>query len=131
MPFRGSDYIVQKGTEGVANLVFTVPKSARGVRKGDLTVEGDDESYELESLFHIQCILGITIGMGVGSKDVVVELPITVVHPAALRAFGLSDIRPASPALVPYAVALVLPPAVSARPHTAPAVPVADSSRIH
>lgn len=67
--FRGAEYSVHPGTEGVAKLVFNVPKVARVVKGG---VREDSEDNEggrkrTEPLFEIHCILGVKIGMGVGT----------------------------------------------------------------
>ncbi|KAF8800499.1 hypothetical protein BYT27DRAFT_7200113 [Phlegmacium glaucopus] len=56
VPFRGPEYIIPPGAEGVDNLVFDVPKLARGVQGGT------------ESLFEIR-------------KDIILQIPIDVVHP--------------------------------------------------
>ncbi|KAG5643087.1 hypothetical protein DXG03_001583 [Asterophora parasitica] len=83
VPFRGPDYIIHPGGEGIASLVFDVPKHARGVRGG--TLEGDEsEGHTTESLFEVRCIVGITINMGIGTKDIHLDLPVPIVHPSAL-----------------------------------------------
>lgn len=104
VPFRGPDYIVQPGTEGIANLVFDVPNKCRGLRSGRLDNGDDDNPRESESLFEVRCIIDIKLGMGIGSKDVVLELPVTVVQPAAMKAHVPSPERYTSPA--PFARAL-------------------------
>ncbi|KAF5379738.1 hypothetical protein D9615_005784 [Tricholomella constricta] len=83
VPFRGAEYVIQPGAEGVASLVFDVPKHARGVRGG--TLEGDEsEGRTSESLFEVRCIVGITINMGIGTKDINLDIPVPIIHPAAL-----------------------------------------------
>ncbi|KAF8800427.1 hypothetical protein BYT27DRAFT_7199928 [Phlegmacium glaucopus] len=64
VPFRGPEYIIPPGAEGVANP---------GVQGG-----------ELESLFEIRCEVEVKLGMGIGSKDIILEIPIDVVHPMAV-----------------------------------------------
>lgn len=71
--FRGAEYIIAPGTEGVASLIFDVPKYARGVRGGPLQGgEGDEGAGErerlrtTESLFEIRCAVSVKIGMGFG-----------------------------------------------------------------
>lgn len=66
--FRGAEYCVQAGTEGVANLVFDVPKVARVVKGGIREGTDDDEGgrRRTEPLFEIRCILSLKVGMGIG-----------------------------------------------------------------
>lgn len=83
----------------MASLVFDVPKAARGARGGML---GDDsEGRTVESLFEVHCTLSVAINMGVGTsviiawysvhpsdifnrKDIQLDLPVSIIHPAAL-----------------------------------------------
>ena len=73
--FKGPEYIIAPGGEGVASLVFDVPKDARSVRGGPLEGgEGDEGASEKEglqgritqSLFELRCTVGVKIGMGFG-----------------------------------------------------------------
>ncbi|KAJ3512011.1 hypothetical protein NLJ89_g3769 [Agrocybe chaxingu] len=85
VPFRGPEYIVPPGAEGVANLVFDVPKYARGVRGG--TLDGEESEggpRHSESLFEIRCKVEVKFSLGMGSKDLLLEMPIDIVHPKAL-----------------------------------------------
>jgi hypothetical protein len=71
VPFRGPEYIIPPGAEGVANLVFDVPKEARGVRGGmldgeELEGEGGGNLRISESLFEIRCKVEVKLGMGMG-----------------------------------------------------------------
>lgn len=87
MSFKGPEYIVQPGMEGSANLVFDVPKKARGVKGGlrdgrDLDETNDDgDARGSDSLFEVKCLIQITIGMGFGSRDIILELPLSILHP--------------------------------------------------
>ncbi|KAL5525827.1 hypothetical protein ACEPAG_7164 [Sanghuangporus baumii] len=115
IPFRGPEYIVQPGTEGVANLVFSVPRNAQGVRSGRLETGEEDEGREpVESLFDVQCMLEIKIGMGLGNKDILLELPITIFHPAAMRALPLISLPD------PPMQRLYSPPAQTMSPYQSP-----------
>jgi hypothetical protein len=75
VPFKGPEYIIPPGAEGVASLVFDVPRSAKGVKGGILlgdVVENmpkDDEGKkvkESENIFEIKCIVGVKMTMGLG-----------------------------------------------------------------
>ncbi|CAK5269943.1 unnamed protein product [Mycena citricolor] len=82
VPFRTQEYVIPPGAEGVASLVFDVPAHARGVRGG--VFHGDKGGKSTESIFVVQCVVGVRITMGLGSKDLELSLPVRVVHPAAL-----------------------------------------------
>ncbi|KXN83785.1 hypothetical protein AN958_01062 [Leucoagaricus sp. SymC.cos] len=84
VPFKGQEYILPPGGEGVAHLVFDVPLSARSVRGGEYEGDGDEEGRKSDALFSIQASVEVKVVMGLGSKDIVVEIPVTVVHPSAL-----------------------------------------------
>ncbi|KAH9481910.1 hypothetical protein JR316_0006440 [Psilocybe cubensis] len=89
VPFRGPEYIIPPGAEGVANLVFDIPKHARGVRGGTLDgeeAEGGTGPRHTESLFEIKCKVEVKLAMGMGSKDLLLEIPIDIVHPSAMPA---------------------------------------------
>jgi len=60
---------MQPGTEGVATLVFNVPKAARVVKGGVREGADDNEGGKkrIEPLFELHCILGVKIGMGIGT----------------------------------------------------------------
>jgi hypothetical protein len=63
--FRGPEYIIPPGVEGVARLVFDVPNYARGVKGG--TRDGDEEEARTtEALFEVRCIVGLKMLMGIG-----------------------------------------------------------------
>ncbi|PPQ83980.1 hypothetical protein CVT25_000526 [Psilocybe cyanescens] len=114
VPFRGPEYTIPPGAEGVANLVFDIPKYARGVRGGTLDgeeAEGGIGPRHTESLFEIKCKVEVKLAMGMGSKDLLLEIPIDIVHPSAMPA------QPQLPA--PYAQ-LYSPyePALSPAPYT-------------
>jgi hypothetical protein len=65
VPFRGPEYIIPPGAEGVASLVFDVPRDARGARGGLL--EGDYAGLDpKESLFEVQCTVSVKMSMGFG-----------------------------------------------------------------
>ncbi|GJJ08717.1 hypothetical protein Clacol_002936 [Clathrus columnatus] len=84
--FRSAEYCVPPGIEGVANLVFDVPSSTRvvkgGLREGNLDSSGVQK--HIDPLFELRCYLSVKIGMGLGGKDILFEMPIQVKHRAAL-----------------------------------------------
>ncbi|KAJ7600305.1 hypothetical protein C8J56DRAFT_813096 [Mycena floridula] len=84
--FKGPEYVIPPGVEGVASLVFDVPRDARGV-KGGMLLGAPNKSGNPEvtkALFEIRCIVEVRMGMGLGNKDIILEIPVVVVHPAAL-----------------------------------------------
>ncbi|KAJ7149836.1 hypothetical protein C8R43DRAFT_951805 [Mycena crocata] len=83
VPFRAEEYIIPPGAEGVASLVFDVPKHARGV-KGGLLQGGESSSKPVQGIFEVRCVVGVKMTMGFGSKDIELDLPVTVAHPSAL-----------------------------------------------
>ncbi|PFH51116.1 hypothetical protein AMATHDRAFT_85363 [Amanita thiersii Skay4041] len=109
--FRGPEYIIHPGVEGVANLVFDIPKNARGVKGGFYEDEGEERPRETPAIFEVQCIVSVRMSMGIGSKDLILDIPVTVVHPFALpdepTTFSSQDqpyyAAPVAPA-VPYSI---------------------------
>ena len=61
--FRGPEYIIQPGVEGVANLVVDIPKHARGVRGGRRLGDGNKST---ECLFEVRCTVSVKLAMGIG-----------------------------------------------------------------
>ncbi|KAF8896634.1 hypothetical protein BD779DRAFT_1496977 [Infundibulicybe gibba] len=74
VPFRGPEYIIPPGAEGVASLVFDVPGQARGV-KGGLRDGDESEARTTDPLFEIRCAVQVKMTMGLGSKDIILDLP--------------------------------------------------------
>ncbi|KAF9500006.1 hypothetical protein BDN71DRAFT_1258120 [Pleurotus eryngii] len=66
IPYRGQEYIIPPGAEGVASLVFDVPKYAKSVKGGS---REDDDGRTSEALFEIRCIVGVKLNMGLGRCD--------------------------------------------------------------
>ncbi|TFK34549.1 hypothetical protein BDQ12DRAFT_656689 [Crucibulum laeve] len=101
VPFRGPEYIIPPGAEGVASLVFDVPSHACGVRGG--TYDGDEsEARTSHALFEIKCIVEVKMSMGLTSKDIILDIPVTIAHPAALPALPEPDPYMSPPAAYPY-----------------------------
>ncbi|KAJ3923721.1 hypothetical protein F5877DRAFT_30769 [Lentinula edodes] len=121
VPFRGPEYIIPPGVEGVASLVFDVPKSARGVR-GGLLVGDESEALKngksprtTQGLFEVNCVIAVKMLMGFGNKDILIEIPAVVVHPSALPELPLPEEQDPGytyydqqqvyqPALIPYTI---------------------------
>ncbi|KAI0342740.1 hypothetical protein BDW22DRAFT_1357238 [Trametopsis cervina] len=83
VPFRGPEYIIHPGVEGVAHLIFDVPDTARTV-KAEARFGGEDDNRVSPNLFSIKCAVVVRMTMGFGSKDIHLELPVTVYHPSVL-----------------------------------------------
>lgn len=66
VPFRGAEYTISPGVEGVANLVFDIPKTARGVKGGTREWTDDGDHRHIEALFDVRTSITIVVGMGVG-----------------------------------------------------------------
>jgi hypothetical protein len=72
--FRGPEYISQPGTEGIAQLMFDVPHTARTVsahsRHGGDTEEGGEESSPCKRctppLFEVRGVVVVRIAMPLG-----------------------------------------------------------------
>lgn len=52
--------------EGVANLMFDIPRNARGVKGGAREQAEEGERHHTEALFEVKASVLIKIGMGVG-----------------------------------------------------------------
>ena len=61
--FRGPEYSVPPGIEGIASLVVDIPRHSRGV-KGGLRV--DDNGKTTEGFFEVRCTLSLRIDMPLG-----------------------------------------------------------------
>lgn len=72
--FRGPDYISHPGTEGIARLVFDVPRTARTVSAyprhgGDVDVDEDESAVlrrKAAPLFEVRGVLAVRVAMPVG-----------------------------------------------------------------
>jgi hypothetical protein len=61
--FRGHEYMVPPGIEGVANLVINIPRSSRGSRGGARVGENGNTT---DCLFEVCCSLRLRINMPIG-----------------------------------------------------------------
>ncbi|KAL1708251.1 hypothetical protein EV121DRAFT_254918 [Schizophyllum commune] len=108
--FKSVDYIMPPGAEGVASLVFDVPKHARGVRGGPYEGGEQLKRRESQAIFEIRTILEIKVLMGLTGKDIVLEIPVPVVHPLALPEMPAQDMMPPLPQAMPYPMYSSPPP---------------------
>ena len=58
--FRGHEYMVPPGIEGVANLVINIPRSSRGSRGGSRV---DENGKMIDCLFEVRCSLKLQVDM--------------------------------------------------------------------
>ena len=61
--FRGPEYSVPPGVEGIASLVVDIPRHSRGVKGG---FRSDDNGKATEGFFEVRCTLRIKIDMAPG-----------------------------------------------------------------
>lgn len=65
VPFDGPEYTIQSFSEGVAHLVVTIPRSARGLRQGPReALDSRGIPYMESGLFHVQCYLVVSMSTG-------------------------------------------------------------------
>lgn len=88
--FQGPEFIIHPGVEGVANLVFDVPPHARSLRGGSR--DGGEDGRTSKHLFEVRGTVTVCLALGFGSKDMQLDLPVSIINPAALP----------QPAYVPY-----------------------------
>lgn len=65
VPFKGQEYIIPPGAEGVASLVFDVPPKAKSARGGMLDGE-ESENRATHSLFEVRSVVSVKMMMGIG-----------------------------------------------------------------
>jgi hypothetical protein len=81
VPFHGPQYTVQSFSEGVAHLVVTVPRNARGVRPGPReALDSDGSSYMKSGLFYVQCYLTVSISTGFMAYVHFIRMPHDFLH---------------------------------------------------
>ncbi|KAK7686099.1 hypothetical protein QCA50_010911 [Cerrena zonata] len=117
--FRGQEYIIQPGTEGVANLVFDVPRHARGVKGGPR--HGDEEEETATAaLFEVCCLIDVKLSMGFGRPDIRLDIPVSILHPTAIPQLPPSNPYPLPP-IQPYGAST--PDILSQVPYALPSSP--------
>lgn len=65
VPFKGQEYIIPPGAEGVASLVFDVPHHAKSARGGMFDGE-ESENRTTHALFEVRCLVSVKMNMGIG-----------------------------------------------------------------
>ncbi|KAF8797477.1 hypothetical protein BYT27DRAFT_7265690 [Phlegmacium glaucopus] len=81
----GQQQLQQPTTAQISDTLATVP--FRGVQGGTLDGECEEDGGQprrTESLFEIRCEVEVKLGMSIGSKDIIIQIPIDVVHPMAV-----------------------------------------------
>ena len=69
--FRGPDYTSNPGTEGIAQLIFDVPRTARTVSAhprhgGDVDEDGGESNNRKPSLFEVRGVVTVSISTRLG-----------------------------------------------------------------
>ncbi|KAH7341697.1 hypothetical protein B0J17DRAFT_647560 [Rhizoctonia solani] len=82
--FHSAEYCCPPGLEGVAKLVINVPRTARTVKGGSRESGEAGVDKTTPALFDIRGAVNVRLCMGVGAKDLVLNLPVVISHPAAL-----------------------------------------------
>lgn len=98
--FRGPEYSLPPGIEGVASLVVDIPRHFRGTRGNPRL---DDKGKSTDFLFELRCAFNIRVEMPPGSGEVVLTLPVTVYHSIAVPEVPVSSPSiMTSPLIEPY-----------------------------
>ncbi|KAG8905349.1 hypothetical protein FRB99_000177 [Tulasnella sp. 403] len=85
IPYHSPEYCVPPGGEGVAHLVFDIPKNAFGTRVGAQEETSIQERQKAPSfIFSVECEVNVFVLMGLGAKDIAFALPLVTAHPRAL-----------------------------------------------
>ncbi|KAH0833425.1 hypothetical protein J3R83DRAFT_12538 [Lanmaoa asiatica] len=122
--FRGPEYSVPPGIDGIASLVIDIPRHSRGV-KGGLRI--DDNGTATGGFFEVRCTLSLRIDMPPGSEDTVMILPLTIYHSLAVPEI------PASPPHLtssPYPFAAPVSPGLLSPPPGAELMPLYTGDQI-
>ncbi|KAG8678310.1 hypothetical protein FRC09_019943, partial [Ceratobasidium sp. 395] len=103
-PFNTAEYCCPPGVEGVAKLVINVPRTARTVKGGSRESGEAGSDKVIPALFDIRGSINVRLCMGTGAKDLSLDLPVVICHPAAIPPepplhLGLpgQELRPTSP----------------------------------
>ncbi|CAE7062322.1 unnamed protein product [Rhizoctonia solani] len=82
--FHSAEYCCPPGLEGVAKLVVNIPRTVRTVKGGSRESGEAGADKAIPALFDIRGSVNVRLCMGVGSKDLELNLPVVISHPAAL-----------------------------------------------
>ncbi|CAE6419601.1 unnamed protein product [Rhizoctonia solani] len=82
--FHSAEYCCPPGLEGVAKLVINVPQTARTVKGGSRESGEAGTDKAIPALFDIRGSVNVRLCMGTGGKDLMLNLPVVISHPAAL-----------------------------------------------
>ncbi|QRV89819.1 structural constituent of cell wall [Ceratobasidium sp. AG-Ba] len=83
-PFNTAEYCCPPGVDGVAKLVINVPRTARTVKGGSRESGEAGSDKSIPALFDVRGSITVRLCMGVGAKDLSLELPVVISHPAAI-----------------------------------------------
>ncbi|CAE6479139.1 unnamed protein product [Rhizoctonia solani] len=89
--FHSAEYCCPPGLEGIAKLVINVPRTARTVKGGSRESGEASADKAIPALFDIRGSVNVRLCMGVGAKDLELNLPVVISHPAALAAEAQSQ----------------------------------------
>ncbi|KAG8734171.1 hypothetical protein FRC11_010389 [Ceratobasidium sp. 423] len=82
--FHSAEYCCPPGLEGIAKLVINIPRTARTVKGGSRESGEAGADKTIPALFDIRGSVNVRLCMGVGAKDLELNLPVVISHPAAL-----------------------------------------------
>ncbi|CAE6429818.1 unnamed protein product [Rhizoctonia solani] len=82
--FHSAEYCCPPGLEGVAKLVINIPRTARTVKGGSRESGEAGGDKAIPALFDIRGSVNVRLCMGVGTKDLELNLPVVISHPSAL-----------------------------------------------
>ncbi|KAH7915606.1 hypothetical protein BJ138DRAFT_1141268 [Hygrophoropsis aurantiaca] len=85
--FRGPEYTVPPGVEGVANLVVDIPRHARSVR-GGLRLGEDGKASN--ALFEVRCVLSLRVELPPGSEEMCINITVPIHHSLAVPELSMS-----------------------------------------
>ncbi|KAL7415170.1 hypothetical protein BDY24DRAFT_369433 [Mrakia frigida] len=99
-PFRGNQFEFLPNTETVVPLEILIPEDLRSLRAGKRD-DGRGRGGKRDALFEVRCVVEVKVSTGVLGKDIHLELPVFVAHPASLPPAFLDRVPPLHPTIAP------------------------------